>query len=178
MKRTLSKRKKAVLEVMSKPKIPAEIREQTGLKRNNNISSTLKELLNLGLICCLNPRIKVGKLYGLTVRGKRQRKKLLLEKRLTFSYVQPPDVNWQFYGWIVCGKQRKAILKGLSTTMPLKYIKERSQEYNPRISRMNCNDILQLFVKKGIASKIRRRNRITFTLTETGEKIREQLHEH
>lgn len=175
MKRTLSKRKKAVLEVMSKPKIPAEIREQTGLKRNNNISSTLKELLDLGLICCLNPRIKVGKMYGLTVRGKRQRKKLLNEKGTTYSYIQPSDMNWDLYGWVICGKQRKAILKGLSTTMPLKYIKERAQEYNPRISRMNCNDILQLFVKKRIATKIIKGNRVTFALTKTGKTIRNQL---
>lgn len=175
MKRTLSKRKKAVLEVMSKPKIPAEIREQTGLKRNNNISSTLKELLDLDLICCLNPRTRVGKLYELTIRGKRQRKKLLNEKGTTYSYIQHSDLNWDVYGWIACGKQRKAILKAMKAPMPLKYIRERAQEYNPRISRMNCNDILQLFVRKGIARKIKHRNRVNFILKKTGEKIREQL---
>jgi predicted transcriptional regulator len=175
MKRTLSKRKKAVLEVMSKPKIPAEIREQTGLKRNNNISSILKELLDLSLICCLNPRTRVGKLYGLTIRGKRQRKKLLNEKGTTYSYIQPSDMNWDLYGWVICGKQKKAILKAIKMAMSLKYIREQAQEYNPRISRMNCNDILQLFVKKGIARKIKHRNHVNFILTKTGEKIREQL---
>lgn len=175
MKRTLSKRKKVVLEVMSKPKIPAEIREQTGLKRNNNISSTLKELLDLGLIYCLNPRTRVGKLYGLTIRGKRQRKKLLNEKGTTYSYIQPSDMNWDLYGWIACGKQRKAILKAMKMAMSLKYIRERAQEYNPRISRMNANDILQLFIRKQIAVKIRKGNRVIFSLTKTGEAIKDQL---
>lgn len=175
MKRTLNKRKKAVLEVMSKPKIPAEIREQTGLKRNNNISSTLKKLIDLSLICCLNPRTRVGKLYGLTIRGKRQRRKLLNEKGTTYSYIQHSDMNWNLYGWVICGKQKKAILKAMKMAMSLKYIRERAQEYNPRISRMNCNDILQLFVRKSIVRKIQHGNRVNFVLTKTGEKIHKQL---
>lgn len=175
MKRTLSKRKKDVLEVMSKPKIPAEIREQTGLKRNNNISSTLKELTDLGLIYCLNPRIRVGKLYGLTIKGKRQRKKLLNEKDTTYSYVQPSDINWDLYGWIACGKQRKAILKAMKMPMPLRYIRELAQEHNQRISRMNANDVLQSFVRKRIAVKNRKGNRVVFTLNTTGKAIRDQL---
>lgn len=175
MKRTLSKRKKAVLEVMSKPKIPAEIREQTGLKRNNNISSTLKELLDLDMICCLNPRTRVGKLYGLTIRGKKQRKQLLNEKGTTYSYIQPSDMNWDLYGWVICGKQKKAILKAMKMAMSLKYIRERAQNHNQRISRMNANDILQLFVRKQIAVKIRKGNRVIFSLTKTGEAMKDQL---
>jgi DNA-binding MarR family transcriptional regulator len=177
MKRALSKRKSAVLEVLSKPKIPSEIREQMGLKRSNNISSTIKQLVGLKLIYCLTPKAKVGKLYGLINKGKKLRKKILLEKGLPFSYVQPPDVNWQSYGWIVCGKQRKAILKAMKMPLPLKYIKERAQAYNRLISRMNTNDILQLFVKKRIAVKIWRGNRVIFRLTKIGEKIRNQLFE-
>lgn len=175
MKQALSKRQKAVLEVMSKLKIPSEIREQIGLKRSNNISSTLKELLRLNLIYCLNPKAKVGKLYGLTVKGQKLRKKLLNEKSIPYSYSEPSQVNWNLYGWVICGKQKKAILKAIKMLLPLKYIKENAQKYNPMISRMNCNDILQLFVKKGIARKIRQNNRVIFNLTKTGEKIRNQL---
>lgn len=176
MKRT--SRKRAVLEVMSKPRTPFEIKTEIGLKRGNNISSTLKELIDLDLIYCLTPRAKVGKLYGLTDKGKKYRKKLLGDKGLTFSYIQPPDVNWNLYGWVVCGKQRRAIIKGMSiASMPLKYIKERAQEHNQRISTMNANDILQLFVKKRIAIKMRKGRRVIFKLTQTGERIRNQLFE-
>jgi predicted transcriptional regulator len=161
---------------MSKPKIPAEIREQVGLNRGNNISSTLKILTNFGLLKCLTPKARVGKLYGLTEKGIRQRKWLLKEKGIPHRYVKP-RLNWNLYGWVVCGKQKRAILKAMKMPMPLKYIKEKAQEYNPRISRMNCNDILQLFVKKGIVRKIRQAKKVILQLTKTGEKIRTQLFE-
>lgn len=175
MKHALSKRKRAVLEVMNKPKTPAEIREQIGLKRGNNISTTLKQLHDLNLIYCLNVETEVGRLYGLTNKGKTQRKRLLNEKGMPYFYIQPSEINWNLYGKIVIGKQRRAILKAMKISMPLKYIRERAQECNPRISRTNANDILQFFVRKQIARKIKDNNRIIFSLTRTGETIRNQL---
>jgi hypothetical protein len=169
----LSSRKRAVLEVMSKPKTPAELREQIGLKRGNNMSSTIKELLNLNLIYCLNPKAMVGKLYGLTGKGQRLRKKLGVN-----NYSQSDDINWKLYGWVVCGRQKRALLKAMSIniSLPLKYIKERAQDkYNPKISRTNANDILQLFVRKRLALKNRQGNRVFFRLTIEGQKIKEQL---
>jgi DNA-binding HxlR family transcriptional regulator len=175
MKQALSRRKKAVLEVMSKPKTAAAIREQIGLRNNNNLSSTMKELLLLDLIYRLNPKARTGRLYGLTVKGQNLRKKLLEENGTPDHYSEPSQINWNIYGWIVWGRQKQAILKAMKAPMSLRYIKERAQEYNPRISRMNCHDILQLFAKKGIAGKTRQKNRIIFSLTKTGERIRKQL---
>lgn len=174
MKQALSKRQKAVLEVMSKPKNPAEIRGQIGLSRANNISSTLKQLIDLNLIRCLNSKAKTGKLYGLTKRGENLRKILLKEKSMPFNYAEP-HLNWPLYGWVICGRQKRAILKALSAPMSLRYIKDKAHNYNPRISRENANDILQLFVKKEIALKQRQGVRVIFTLTKQGEKIRNQL---
>jgi predicted transcriptional regulator len=174
MKRTLNERQKGAIEVMSKPKTPSEITEQIGLTRANNISFTLKELLGLELIYCLNPKANVGRLYGLTKKGQKFRRRLFAESGTVISYTEPL-MNWNLYGWVVCGRQKKAILKVMKMAMPLKYIKERAQEYNPRISRMNANDVLQLFVKKGIARKIRKGDRVLFTLTKTGEALRNQL---
>ena len=172
---SLSKRKRGVLEVMSKPKIPVELQEQMGLKKNNNISSTIKELMNVDIIHCLTPKVQVGRLYALTNKGKRVRKKLLIQNGKPYNYYEPLNINWNLYGWIICGRQRRTILKGLSRTMPLKYIKEKAQDYNPRISRTNCNDILQLFIRKGVARKIRHKNRVNFVLTKCGQVIRAQL---
>ncbi len=170
MKQALSKRKRAVLEVMSKPKAPSEIRKQIGLRRGNNISSTIKELLSLNLIYCLNPKARTGKLYGLTIKGRSFRNKAGI-----YNYSQPNNINWNLYGWIVCGKQKKAILRAMIRLMPLKYIRERAKEYSPKVSRTNANDILQLFVGKRIAMKMRQGCRVLFKLTKTGQRIREQL---
>jgi len=175
MKKALSERQSAVLEVMSKPKTPAEIRHQIGLSRSHSINSVLKELRELGFVCPFNRmRVKVGRLYGLTPKGTIVRESMLTGKTTAHSYLRS-RLNWSLYGWVVSGKQRKAILKALNRPMPLKYIKERAQEFNPRISRTNTNDILQLFVQNGTASKIRQSNRVIFALTKKGEAIRKQL---
>ena len=169
MKLTLSKRQRAVLEVMDKPKIPVEIRNRIGLKKTNNLSAAVKKLVNTGLICCLNPNASVGRLYGLTKKGVGLRKKLGFR-----DYCQPKNINWYLYGWVVCGKQRKAILRAMMPDIPmsLRTIRERALEHNPRISRTNANDILQLFIGKGIAMKIKQGNGAIFGLTKFGQRIR------
>lgn len=173
MKKALSKRREAVIEVISKPKTPSEIREQVGLSRGNNISSTLRDLVAAKVLHKLNTA-RTGQLYGLTDKGKRLKKRLSVEKGMPFSYTEPRP-NWNLYAWVICGKQRKAILRAMKSPMPLKYIKERAQQYNPRISRMNANDVLQLFVRRGIALKSIQYGRVFFSLTRTGEAIRNQL---
>ncbi len=174
MKRTLSNRQKAVLEVMSKPKIPSELRAQMSLKSNYNIRSIIAQLIRLNLVYCLNQKARTGKLYGLTNGGIRLRN--TLSNRTAVKYKES-NINWTLYGWIVAGKQKRAILKGIKQPFPLKYVKENAQFSNPRISRMNCHDILQLFVKKGIVNKVKLNRRIIFKLTKTGEALRNQLFE-
>jgi len=170
MKISLSKRQKAVLEVMNKPKIPAEIRNQMGLNKNSNLSSTIKELVEMDLLHCLTPKARLGKLYGLTKKG------ISLSKKLGFvDYHEPTGIDWKLYGWVVCGKQRKAILKGIKQPLCLKYIRENAQNYNLSISRTNCHDILQLFAKTGIAKKLKQNNRIIYVITKMGEELRKQL---
>jgi predicted transcriptional regulator len=172
MKQPLSELQKAVLEVMSKSKTPAELRREIGLKKIKSISSTLKELVSLGLIYCLNPRAKIGRLYGLTKKGIGARKKFSFK-----DYCQPHDLDWNSYSYVVCGKQRRAILKAMNVGMPMssRLIRERANEYNPRISRTNANDILQQFVRKKLAKKIKQGNRVLFRLTRNGDRIKKQL---
>jgi hypothetical protein len=172
MKISLSKRQRAVLEVMSKPKIPAEIRNQIGLNKNSNLSSTIKKLVEMDLLKCLTPKARLGKLYGLTKKG------IGLRKIHGYAeYSQPKDVNWYLYGWVVCGKQRKAILKAMIPEVPmtLRQIRERALEYNPRLSRTNANDTLRSFVRTKIATRILVNCNVTYYLTYLGEKIKEQI---
>jgi|GEM_PF-2729434 len=175
MKHALSKRQRAVLEVMSKPKTPAELREQIGLKRNNNISPALRKLLELKLIFCLNLCAVNGRLYGLTKKGKCRRRQLMEKNEKPYFYNHPRNLNWNLYGKIVIGRQRKAVLRVMATSMSLKCIRERAKEHNRKISRTNVNDILQFFVQQHIARKIKNKTRIIFSLTKNGELIRTQL---
>jgi predicted transcriptional regulator len=171
----LSKRKKAILEVMSKPGTPTEIMEKINLSRNNSLTPTLKQLCILKIMRCINPSSRTGRIYGLTYKGLKMRRQLFANAKFT-PYIEP-KLNWSLYSWIVSGKQKKAILKGMKQPLPLKYIRENAQNYDPRISRMNAHDIIQLFVKKGIVRKLKQHERIFYSLTKTGEALRNQLFE-
>ena len=161
--------------MISKPSTPTEIREKMNLNRNNNLSTTLKQLCKLKLIRCINPGSRTGRIYGLTHKGLKIRKQLFANTKFT-PYIEP-KLNWSLYGWIVSGRQKKAILKGMKQHSPLRYIRENAQNFDSKISRMNASDILQSFVKKGIAKKVKQGNRIFYSLTKTGEKLRNQLFE-
>jgi hypothetical protein len=172
MKISLSKRQRAVLEVMSKPKIPAEIRDQIGLNKGNNLSSTIKELVRKNVLYCLRPKARLGKLYGLTKKG------ISLRKKVGFGdYHESRGIDWYLYGWVVCGKQRKAILKAMipDVQMTLRQIRERAMEYNSRLSRTNTYDVMQLFLKTKNVMISKNNTTLSFGLTKTGRKIRSQL---
>ena len=172
MKKTLSHRERILLEVIRSPRTYVELIKIVGFKKADNLSHILKALLSSEFIYCLNPKARTGKLYGITNKGKRLRKKLGCSE-----FHQPDDVNWNLYGWIVSGKQRRAILKALcdDCLMSARLIRERAQEYNRHISRINTYDVLQQFVRKKIVKKIKEKCRVYFVLTTVGKKIRQQL---
>jgi len=65
-------RRKSVLTEMAKSKDPLTAND-ISKKKNlaiSQVSFTLKELLNMQLIECLNPNDKIGKLYRISTKGK------------------------------------------------------------------------------------------------------------
>jgi len=64
------KQRKKIIKVMSKPKIPTEIKEETKLSLNN-VSDVLREFKKKRIVKCLNPKEKTGRLYKLTPKGMR-----------------------------------------------------------------------------------------------------------
>ena len=56
-------------------KTPKQLTKETGIKFSH-ISTVLKELKDLGLIKCLNPKLKTGRLYQITQKGKEILKEL------------------------------------------------------------------------------------------------------
>ena len=70
------KQRKAIIKIMSKPKIPTEIKEETNLSLNN-VSDILRLFVEVGLAKILNPDKKVGRLYVLTKKGEAIRKNIL-----------------------------------------------------------------------------------------------------
>jgi len=66
-----SRRRTAVIKVMTKPKVPYEIHERAlnGVISLSNTSEILKVLMEKGLVVCVNSRERIGKLYILTKTG-------------------------------------------------------------------------------------------------------------
>jgi len=61
-------RRRAILLCLDKPKIPKEIAE--GCKASiHNVSKSLRELMDRGLIVCKNPEDKFYRFYELTKKG-------------------------------------------------------------------------------------------------------------
>ena len=62
-------RRKAILLCLDKPKIPKEISQICNVSIHN-VSKSLKELADKGLIVCKNPEDKFYRFYELTKKGK------------------------------------------------------------------------------------------------------------
>ena len=68
-------RRKAILLCLDKSMIPKEIAEKCNVSIHN-VSKSLKELVDRGLIKCENPKDKFYRFYSLTAKGKNIRKQL------------------------------------------------------------------------------------------------------
>jgi len=62
------KQRKQILKVMTKPKIPTQIKDDTNLSLNN-VSDVLREFKKKQIAKCLNEEEKTGRLYELTPKG-------------------------------------------------------------------------------------------------------------
>jgi len=64
-----------VLKILDTEKTPKEIKDELH-KSDSNIARALRELTKKGLVKCLTPKSKKGKIYALTKEGKEIRGKL------------------------------------------------------------------------------------------------------
>jgi predicted transcriptional regulator len=61
-------RKKIVCTLLT-PKTPKQVSKHTGIHLSH-VSKTLTELADEGIVCCVNPDMKKGRVYNLTELGK------------------------------------------------------------------------------------------------------------
>jgi predicted transcriptional regulator len=64
-----SKNRRAVLALLENPKVPTALAKSTNLNLAN-VSRTLSELNRRGLVTCLTPKKRVGRIYTTTKKGK------------------------------------------------------------------------------------------------------------
>ncbi|MGD2092364.1 MAG: winged helix-turn-helix domain-containing protein [Candidatus Aminicenantes bacterium] len=68
--------RRKVIMALGKPKIPTEIKSEAKMSMTN-VSKILKEFRSKGLVRCLTPGVRTGKLYELTEAGRKIREKML-----------------------------------------------------------------------------------------------------
>lgn len=68
-------RQKILLALNNFPKTPTDLRDNTNFHRSH-ISTVLQDLSDKGLVECLNPDAKKGRVYGLTEEGEQMVKAL------------------------------------------------------------------------------------------------------
>jgi len=179
-----SRRRTSVIKVMTKPKTTSEIHEQAlnGVVSLTNTAEVLKALMEEGLVSCINPNEKVGRLYGLTKKGEVTRKKLYPDDQ---PYQDIPNNTIKDYAYVVRGKHRRAVIKVMSDRKtPSEIHKDviRSSENVPpgsinyvKLSLNSTSDTLRGFRKRSIATCINKEKRIgrLYELTKKGKAIRD-----
>lgn len=179
-----SRRRRAVIKVMTKPKMPCEIHEQAlnGVVSLSNTSEIVRALVEESLVICINPKEKTGRLYGLTKTGKVARGKIFPHEP---SYQSIPREILRDYTYVVRGKHRRAVIKVMSDRRTPSEIHKnviRSSENIPpdsinyvKLSLNSTSDTLRGFRKKGIAICINKEKRVgrLYELTTKGKAIRD-----
>ena len=68
--------RRKVMMALGKPKIPTEIKSEAQMSLTN-VSKILRAFIKKGLVICLTPDSKTGKIYELTDKGKEVRNRML-----------------------------------------------------------------------------------------------------
>ncbi len=181
-----SQRRTALMKAMTKPKTISEIREENlkGVGSLSNTTELIQELVREGLVVCLNEKEQVGRLYGLTRKGKEIQGKLL-DSEPVYHELSPGIMT--DYVWVLRGKHRIAVIRVMDSRKTPSQIHRdvvKSIEnlptysiYSVKLSLNSTSDTLRGFRKKGIAvcTNPERRVKRLYELTKKGKAIREQI---
>lgn len=164
------RREQILLTVMDKPRMPSEAREILGYKKGNKLSQTFHELMARQLVHLL-----AKDLYGLTKKGQCLRRRLLHERNLTYSYVEP-QLDWNVYRWVIFGRQRKVLLRVLQRhPIIAAQLLKLARQIHVRLSRTDTYNVLKQCVKKKVAASLRQQKNVLYSLTKKGEAVKIQI---
>jgi predicted transcriptional regulator len=158
-----------ILSEFSVPKTPSQVRKKLGIKKFN-----LKPYLKRGLLKCLNPEGRKGKLYVHTRRTKR-----LLKIPIS---VQNTEIDYALMGWIQASpRQRCVVLKTLfhnSAKHTSEAIRIKSAALNPCLSRISTKRILKELINKKLAeTEMGKDRKRYYWATDKGKSLSGEFHQ-
>ena len=186
-----SPRRTMVMVIFYKPLLYCDIKSALKLSKNDRVDE-LKELIEKKLAACKTPNFRKGKLYGLTIYGRRIRRMLIdfldedkkkeLVGKLNIKEMRndykEPRINWDAYAKIdVSKKQLKPLLEALDTERKgVRQISSRFRENAGRsLSTGNLNGFLKRLAAMGLASYERNGMNVFYSITQEGIAIIKQL---
>lgn len=170
-------RRKKILTILKQPLTARQISRKTGIP-TDTCSYTIAKLVDKGLLICLNPNARIGKLYWFTESGRQCCKRVYRDLNLAYVEDSLAEIDWELYGWI-CFNHRSAVIKTMTETMQPSEIKRtlRNRDPNIKISANNIRDIVKLFLSRGIVRpvEIRKKAHPKYELTELGSQLKQLL---
>ena len=166
-----------ILTTIKQPLTGKQVGRRTGIPIDT-CSYVVAKLVTRGLLTCLNPEARNGRLYWLTDLGIQCRKRLCQDLALTYEEYDLPRIDWALYGW-VCFSHRSIVMKTLTAPMQPSEIKRmiRKRKTEMKISANNIRDVVKLLLEKGIVQKVQVRKKAhpRYELTDSGNQFRELL---
>jgi DNA-binding PadR family transcriptional regulator len=197
------KRRMKFLVAFNRVLTQAEMKSKLGLAENDDVN--LGEWVKRGLIICKTPKITKGRIYDLTQRGLRARKRLLesfseeegkgvlKDTHNTFSYFQlPRGINLKKYAKIIASRKLRvrilAVLGPEWIRVVDEYVGKREEKIHEpgiksllkrrgmEVSRSNLIDGLKEMVRIGVVGVKREESRRNYyRLSEDGSIIKKWL---
>lgn len=163
-----------LVELAKHPLTPEILRLRTGMRDNHYVNFLLRRLQFEGLVECLNPHDRVGRMFCIRQESKAKVQHLFRRVGVKQDAVKLPTLNWTAYGKLMCGycKQiRMVFLK--ADELKTEGRKITMQAVRARLPKVATQDIFRALgqlVKLGVLTR-RDRKPITFEMADDGERI-------
>lgn len=178
-----------------KPMIPSQLSEIT--KENiKYVSFVLKKFVEKNIANCITPDAKTGRIYRLTEKGRRLRKRLIRENEHSGEMLEKANASYEFqelradtdvncYRYVIDSKDKREFtlkmrhlsrLRGFFTAPEILALYRRDAIEGKKVPRSELYKILKLFVNTGILDKFKIGGRnVGFKFTKKGWIVAEQI---
>ena len=89
-------------ELAKKPLTPMQLRARTDMTKNNYVNIILRRLESEGIVLCLTPDSRIGKVFCINPESIDRVKKIFRKKKLDIGINSIPSLNWNCYGRLLC----------------------------------------------------------------------------
>ena len=163
-----------LIELAKHPLTPEILRVRTGMRDNNYVNFLLRRLKSEGLVECVNPQDKVGRVFCIKHESEAGVQQLFRRAAVKQDIPDMPALNWRAYGRLLCEyckQMRPALLRAHELNLAGKKIT--MQALRARLPGVATQDVFRALgklVKLGVLSR-KPGKPITFEITDAGRRI-------